>query len=118
MFPGRMVHILRRDLRRLKARQILIFGFFTRSLDYKSSRSKSGFPNISTMAEIAATVVGIAGVAGVLQSIVRGSKPILIARDFDSDFETREIVFKLLLNSLNTWEVSVGLTDLSGIQQD
>ena len=66
------------------------------------------------MAEVAATAIGIAGVVGVLQSLLQCYKDFLTARDFADDYAILQVRTALLENSTTTWAVSVGLIDESG----
>ena len=69
------------------------------------------------MAETAATAIGIAGAASVLQSLLQCYKDFLVARDFGRDYETRVVRLDLLQLSVKNWGIVVGLIDDSGTPQ-
>ncbi|SPJ74468.1 uncharacterized protein FTOL_04199 [Fusarium torulosum] len=66
------------------------------------------------MAETAATASGIAGLVGVLQSLLQCYKDFLTARDFGDDFAVCQLRAALLENSTVTWAIAVGLQNESG----
>lgn len=66
------------------------------------------------MAELAATVLGIAGVASVLQNLLQCYKDFVTARDFPESFTTLMLRAALLENSTRSWAEAVGLMDHSG----
>ncbi|KFY12299.1 hypothetical protein V492_03967 [Pseudogymnoascus sp. VKM F-4246] len=66
------------------------------------------------MAEVAATALGIAGVAAVLQNLLQCYKDFARARDFPSDLTTLMLQASLLGNSTRSWAEAVGLIDHSG----
>lgn len=66
------------------------------------------------MAELAATALGIAGVASVLQNLLQCYKDFLGARDFPRSLTTLMLQATLLDNSTRSWAEAVGLMDNSG----
>ncbi|KAI1207283.1 prion-inhibition and propagation-domain-containing protein [Annulohypoxylon truncatum] len=70
------------------------------------------------MAEVAATAIGIAGVVGVLQSLLQCYKDFLTARNFEGDFAYMQLRAALLENSTTTWAIAVGLIDDSGVSRN
>lgn len=66
------------------------------------------------MAELAASVLGIAGVASVLQNLLQCYKDFLRARDFPQSLTTLMLRATLLENSTRSWAEAVGLMDHSG----
>ena len=66
------------------------------------------------MAETAATASGIAGLVGVLQSLLQCYKEFLTARDFVDDFAVCQLRAALLENSTITWAIAVGLQNENG----
>lgn len=66
------------------------------------------------MAELAATALGIAGVASVLQNLLQCYKDFTRARDFPRSLITLMLQATLLDNSTRSWAEAVGLMDHSG----
>lgn len=66
------------------------------------------------MAELAATILGIAGVASVLQNLLQCYKDFTRARNFPKDLTTLMLQATLLDNSTRSWAEAVGLMDRSG----
>ncbi|KAI0401433.1 prion-inhibition and propagation-domain-containing protein [Xylaria palmicola] len=66
------------------------------------------------MAELAASVVGISGVVGVLQNLLQCYRDFLTARDFGDDYAYLKLRTALLENSTTTWGAAVGLIDEHG----
>lgn len=61
--------------------------------------------------ETAATFIGIAGVASVLQSLLQCYDDFLTARDFGRDYKTAALQLRLLQNSTRSWGLAIGLID-------
>jgi hypothetical protein len=70
------------------------------------------------MAETAATAIGIAGAASVLQSVLQCYRDFLVARDFGRDYETRVVKLDLLQLSMKNWGLAIGLINQSGAAQN
>ncbi|KFZ17263.1 hypothetical protein V501_01840 [Pseudogymnoascus sp. VKM F-4519 (FW-2642)] len=66
------------------------------------------------MAELAATALGIAGVASVLQNLLQCYKDFIRARDFPRNLTTLMLQATLIDNSTRSWAEAVGLMDHSG----
>ncbi|KFY28613.1 hypothetical protein V493_02841 [Pseudogymnoascus sp. VKM F-4281 (FW-2241)] len=66
------------------------------------------------MAELAATAIGIAGVASVLQNLLQCYKDFIRARDFPKSLTTLMLQAALIDNSTRSWAEAVGLMDHSG----
>lgn len=62
-----------------------------------------------TMAEVVGTAVGIAGLAGVFQSLLQIYKDILTARDFPDDYKTIQLQLLLLENCTTMWGLATGI---------
>ncbi|OBT75748.1 hypothetical protein VF21_05952 [Pseudogymnoascus sp. 05NY08] len=70
------------------------------------------------MAELAATALGIAGVASVLQNLLQCYKDFIRARDFPTSLTTLMLQATLIDNSTRSWAEAVGLIDRSGAPLD
>jgi hypothetical protein len=70
------------------------------------------------MAELAATALGIAGVASVLQNLLQCYKDFIRARDFPTSLTTLMLQATLIDNSTRSWAEAVGLMDHSGSPLD